>query len=76
MHLHQQQANTISKDLKVFFSSHENNTIEFWDRSNDKWHLYSMVDKETKQFNLAPLYSSKELWDYSKRRKCNNIIKK
>ena len=34
-----------------------------------------MVDKETKQFNLTPLHLSKELWDYSKRRECDVIIK-
>jgi len=75
VHPHQQQAIAISKDLKAFFSSHEDNTIKFWDCPNDKWHLHSMVDKETKQFNLTPLHPSKESWDYSKRRECDVIIK-
>jgi len=75
VHPHQQQVIAISKDLKAFFSSHEDNTIEFWDCPNDKWHLHSMVDKETKQFNLTPLHPSKESWDYSKRRECDVIIK-
>jgi len=59
MHLYQQQTIVISKELRVFFSKHEDNTIEFWDCPNDKWHLYAVVDKETKKFNLVPLYPSK-----------------
>ena len=34
-----------------------------------------MVDKETRKFNLVPLYPSKELWDYSKKEEYNNIIR-
>ena len=65
----------ISKDLRAFFSIHEDNTIDFWDCPNDKWHLHAVVNKETRKFNLVPLYPSKELWNYSKKEKCNNIIR-
>jgi len=36
MHLYQQQKIAISKDLRVFLSKHEDNTIEFWNCPNDK----------------------------------------
>ena len=62
----------ISKDMRAFFSIHENNTIEFWDCPNEKSYLH---DKEIRKFNLVPLYPSKELWNYSKKEECNNIIR-
>jgi len=34
-----------------------------------------MVDKETKGFNLIPLFPCKTSWDFDKKNKCNNIIK-
>jgi len=34
-----------------------------------------MVDEDTKKFNLSPLLSCKELWDFNKKEECNNIIK-
>ena len=33
-----------------------------------------VVDKETKSFDLVQFHPSKELWDYKKKKKCNNII--
>ena len=39
------------------------------------WQLCMSVDKETKKFNLIPLYPSKMLWDFNKREECDNIIK-
>ena len=33
------------------------------------------VDKDTKKFNLTPILSCKELWDFSKKEECNNIIR-
>ena len=56
IYLYQQQTIAISKDLRVFFSKHKNKTIEFWDFSNNKWYLHTVVDKETRKFNLVPLY--------------------
>jgi len=52
----------ISKDLRVFFNSHSNNSIKSCDcPSNEKWQLHALVDKETKKFDLIPLYFSKVL---------------
>jgi len=60
----------------VFFNGHLDSSIEFWDCSSDeKWHLYIVVDKKTKKFNLIPLYPSKTSWDFNKKEECDNIIK-
>jgi len=68
IYLYQQQLITISKEIRTFFSKHEDNTIEFWDCSNNRWHLHKVVDKENKYFNLVLLYPSKVLWNLSKKR--------
>jgi len=75
VHPYQLQLITILKELRAFFNSHSDNSIEFWDcSSNKKWHLHVSVDKETKKFDLIPLYPSKTSWDFNKK-ECNNIIK-
>ena len=52
------------------------NSIEFWDCSNNKkWHLYLLVDKKIKKFELISLYPYKVLWDFDKKKEYNNIIK-
>jgi len=52
------------------------NSIEFWDCPSDKkWHIHASVDKETKKFDLIPLYPSKTSWDFNKKEECDNIIK-
>ena len=76
IHLYQLQSITISKDLQEFFNNHLDNSIEFWDcPSKKEWHLYMLVDKEMKKFDLIPLYSRKSLWDFNKKKECDNIIK-
>ena len=42
--------------------------------SHFKWHHHNEVDKETKTFNLMPLYLCKNSWDFSKKSKSNNIL--
>ena len=59
----------------MFFSKHEDNTIVFWDCSNDEWILYKVIDKKTKCFNLILLYPSKKSWDLNKKRECDDLIK-
>ena len=76
IHPYQIQSIAISKDLQKFFNKHSNNSVEFWDYPSDKdWHLHTQVDREMKKFNLIPLYPSKTSWDFSKKKKFDDIIK-
>ena len=34
-----------------------------------------LVDKETKKFNLIPVFSYKVSWNFNKKEECNNIIR-
>jgi len=73
----QKYAAFILKDLKEFFTHHQENTIEFWEcPSKSKWNLHKRVNIETKSFNLIPFLPNKNSWDFSKRIKCNDIINK
>ena len=61
-HPHQLQSVLISQVLREFFNKGNNYCIEFWDCSNNqKWNLHSTVDKETKNFNLSPIFLCKLL---------------
>ena len=72
---YQVQSAAILSDLCKFFLCHKNNSIEFWECSSYlNWHLYKAVDKETKAFNPTPLFSCKTSWDFSKKKKSDNII--
>ena len=64
----------ISSKLREFFQKDSNNSIEFWDCPNDKWSLYNIVDKETKKFNLTPIFPYKSSWDLSRKNKYNTIL--
>jgi len=75
-HLFQTMLATILSDLCDFFNRHNNNSIEFWEcPSHLKWLLHDKVDKETKTFNLMPLFPCKNSWDFSKKNKSDDIIK-
>jgi len=66
----------IVQDLRVFFNKHANILIDFWNCSNNtKCSYYISVDKNTKKFNLTPILLYKELWDFSKKEECDNIIR-
>jgi len=54
---YQIQVLIISKDLREFFKKDHLNSIEFWDcLSYDKWTLHDIVDRETKKFDLVPIF--------------------
>ena len=74
-HPFQTMSAAILLDLRDFFNRHNNNSIEFWECPNYlKW-LHDKVDKETKAFNLMPLFLCKNSWDFSKKNKSDDIIK-
>ena len=76
LHPYQSHSNFVLKELCNFFTQNQENTIEFWKcPSHSKWHLHNIVDKNTKSFNSILLLLCKQLWDFSKKSKCDDIIK-
>ena len=76
LHPYQSHSNFILKELQIFFSQNQENTIEFWEcPSRSKWHLHDAVNKDTKSFSPVPLLPCKQSWDFSKKSECNDIIK-
>ena len=74
VHPYQIQSAAILSELHKFFNHYKDNSIEFWKcLSCLKWCLHDKVDKETKSFNLTPLYPCKSSWEFSKKSKCDNI---
>ena len=66
---------TISKELREFFSMNSDNSMKFWEYpSRCDWSLFKAVDRDTKQFCQILMLSCKSLWDFSKKRECNDII--
>ena len=73
-HPFQSHAAIVLKELRTFFSRHQENSIEFWEcPSHCNWSLHKVVNKETKSFNPILLFPCKLSWDFSKKNKCNNI---
>jgi len=74
-HLFQVHSVAILTELRKFFLQHQNNSIEFWECSSClNWSLHKAVNKETKAFNLIPLFPSKTSWDFSKKNESDNIL--
>ena len=62
LHPYQIQSISISCKLRDFFNSNINNCINFWDcSSKSKWTPHSLVDKNTRMFNISPIYLCKLL---------------
>ena len=75
VHPYQTQSVTILPDPHKFFNHCETNSIKFWEcPSHLKWCLHNEVDKETKTFNLTPLYPCKNSWEFSKKSESNDIL--
>jgi len=75
VHPYQSQLVVILLDLCKFFNHCETNSIKFWEcPSHLKWHLHNKVDKETKTFNLMPLYLCKNSWEFSKKSERADIL--
>ena len=65
----------ISQELRRFFNSNSDSTIKFWEcPSHSNWILHKAVNKETKKLHSSPTLPWKLLWDFSKKRECNNLI--
>ena len=76
LHSYQSYSNFILKELQIFFSQNQENTIKLWEcPSHSKWHLHDAVNKNTKSFSPVPLLPCKQSWDFSKKSECDDIIK-
>ena len=74
-HPFQLHSAVILSELRNFFNSNCDNSIEFWEcPSHLKWRLYHDIDKDSKSFHPISLYLSKISWDYCKKIDSNNII--
>jgi len=59
-HPYQIHATAILKELRQFFSKHQENHIEFWEcPSCLKWNLHHSTDKDSKAFKPVPVLPSK-----------------
>jgi len=75
LHPYQIHSAAISQELRELFRKDNNNYIEFWDcPSNQNWLPYSLVDKDTKSFDLSPIFPCKLSWDFCKKCNCDSII--
>ena len=72
LHPYQIYSAAISHKLREFFKKNNNNRIEFWNcPSNQNWLPYF---KDTKSFNLFPIFPCKSSWNFYKKCNCNFII--
>ena len=59
-HPYQLQSIAITQDFRTFFEKNTYNSIKFWDCPNNaKWIHHSVVDKETKRYNLKLIFLCK-----------------
>jgi len=67
----------ISNNLRNFFNKNTSNSISLWNYpSNNKWPLYLLVNKKSKFHKMSLILPSKMSWKFSKKEKCNSIIRK
>ena len=74
-HPFQLHSAAILSELRKFFNSNCDNSIEFWEcPSRLKWRLHHDVNKDSKSFHLTPSYPSKISWNYCKKIDSDDII--
>ena len=75
-HPFQRHSAAILSELRSFFISNPDNSIEFWEcPSCLKWRLHHNVDKDSKSFQPIPIFPCKFSWDFCKKSDSNDIIK-
>ena len=61
--------------IDSFFRKDGRNKIQFWFcPSKAKWPKHKLVDDQVKANNCAPIFPSKELHLFNKKKECNNIL--
>jgi len=75
-HPFQHHSAAILSELRSFFISNPDNSIEFWEcLSHFKWRLHHDIDKDSKSFQPIPIFPCKISWDFCKKSDSNDIIK-
>ena len=75
LHPFQVHSVAIFTELWKFFLQHWDNSIKFWKYpSYLNWSLHKIINKDSKAFNLSLFFSCKTSWDFSKKKKCDNIL--
>ena len=75
-HPYQIHPTAILSELQSFFSSHESNTIKFWEcPSKLRWRFHYDADKNSKSFSAHLSYPTKTSWDFCKKSDCNESTK-
>ena len=74
-HPYQIHSATIPQELRDFFKKDSNNCIKFWNcSSKQKWLSHSLVDKDTRSFNIFPIFPCKLSQDFCQKQNCNSTI--
>jgi len=74
-HLFQSHTTAILSELRHFFNTNQDNSIEFWEcPSRLKWRFHQDIDKDSKSFNSTPSFPCKISWDYCKKIDSDDII--
>jgi len=75
-HPYQIHSAAILRELHIFFSSNESNSIEFWEcPSKLRWRFHRDANKDFKAFSVTLSYLTKISWDFCKKSDCDESIK-
>jgi len=67
----------VTSAINSFFRKDDRNKIQFWFcSSKTKWPKHKLVDDQVKANNCAPIFPSKELHLFNKKKECDNILHK
>jgi len=65
----------VTSAIDSFFRKDDRNKIQFWFcPSKAKWPKHKLVDNQVKADNHAPIFPSKELHLFNKKKECDNIL--
>jgi len=75
-HPYQSLVTPLATKIHHFFAKSPNHVIEIWHcPSNLKWKPHKDIDNVVKASQIAPTFSSKESWDFSKKSECDDLLK-
>jgi len=75
IHPYQSLVTPLAIKIHEFFVKLADHIISIWHcPSNLKWKPYKDVNTDVKSSQIAPIFPSKESWDYSKKTECDNLL--